>query len=166
MGWEEGGGWNEVLDVVGGWVSGWVGGTYLVGIGELDVEGGETHKIEVEGVGRLNVAEEGVFGKVVLGPEGVDGGRLGMRWILSELMYTKKDGGDPGGSNEVLDALGGWVGGWGDRGGGRGRGWVGGWVGEVPTWKISSFSPLLSLCQTIKVTRRTAAAFKPSVLGR
>lgn len=39
-----------------------------------------THQVEVEGVGGLDVAEEAVLGKVVLGAEGVDGGGLEHLW--------------------------------------------------------------------------------------
>ncbi len=43
-----------------------------------------TYQVEVEGVGGLDVAEEGVLDEVVLGPEGVDGRGL-------EHLFTSKN---------------------------------------------------------------------------
>ena len=39
---------------------------------ELDVEVREAEQVELEGVGRLNVAEQGVLAEVVLDAEGED----------------------------------------------------------------------------------------------
>jgi hypothetical protein len=47
---------------------------HLVRVGELDLEGGEAHQVQVEGVRGLDVPEQGVLLEVVLGPVSQVGG--------------------------------------------------------------------------------------------